>query len=286
MPPVKNWLLFRNYKHNKMQSSLSELWLQRFGGIGRLYGVESLHALARAHMVIAGIGGVGTWTAESLARSGIGTITLIDLDDVCITNSNRQVHALQSTIGQSKTTVMAERLREINPEIIVHEIEDFVTPDNTLEMIKKEAHDVVIDATDTANAKSSLIAHCRRNKIPIITVGSAGGKRDPRQVTSADLTLTTNDPLLAKVRNQLRRLHNFPRSTKKRFSVQAVYSEEQMLYPTPEGGICQSKNVMEGGVKLDCSGGFGAASMITGTFGMIAASRAIEIYLRKNNDLI
>ena len=264
-----------------MSSTLSEAWLKRFGGIARLYGVESLEALAQAHFVVAGIGGVGTWSAEALARSGIGSITLIDLDDVCITNSNRQIHALQSTIGQSKTSVMANRLRDINPEITIYEIEDFVTPDNAFEMIQPSTHHTVIDATDTANAKSSLIAHCKRNKIPIVTVGSAGGKRDPRQVTSADLTLTVNDPLLAKVRNQLRRLHNFSRNTKKRFSVQAVYSEEQMRYPTPEGGICQNKSVMDGGVKLDCSGGFGAATMITGTFGMVAASRAIEVYLSK-----
>lgn len=264
-----------------MNSILSEAWLQRFGGVARLYGIESLETLAQAHFVVAGIGGVGTWSAEALARSGIGTITLIDLDDVCITNSNRQVHALQSTIGQSKTAVMANRLRDINPEITVYEVEDFVTPDNAIEMIQPNIHHTVIDATDTANAKSSLISHCRRNKTPIVTVGSAGGKGDPRQVTSADLTLTINDPLLAKVRNQLRRLHNFPRNTKRRFSVQAIYSEEQMRYPTPEGGVCQNKNVMKGGVKLDCSGGFGASVMVTGTFGMVAASQAIEMFLRR-----
>jgi len=266
-----------------MSSTLSENWLQRFGGLARLYGKDSVELLAQAHFVVAGIGGVGTWSAEALARSGVGTITLIDLDDVCITNSNRQIHALKSTIGQSKTAVMANRLRDINPEITVYEVEDFVTPDNAIEMIQPATHHIVIDATDTANAKSSLIAHCRRNKTPIVTVGSAGGKSDPRQVTSADLTLTVNDPLLAKVRNQLRRLHNFSRNTKKRFSVRAVYSEEQMHYPTPEGGICQNKQVMEGGVKLDCSGGFGASMMVTCTFGMVAASQAIELFLRRKN---
>jgi tRNA A37 threonylcarbamoyladenosine dehydratase len=259
---------------------LSEDYLQRFGGIARLYGQDSLEKLAQAHFLVAGIGGVGTWVAEALARSGIGEISLIDLDDVCITNTNRQIHALQNNIGQSKIAVMAERLKAINPAISVHEIEDFVLPDNTASLIGPQ-HQVVIDATDTANAKSSIIAHCKRHKISVITVGSAGGKRDPRMITSADLTQTTQDPLLAKVRNQLRRLHNFSRNTKRRFAVQAVYSEEQMHYPTPQGGVCQNKSVMAGGVKLDCSGGFGAATMVTASFGMIAASRAIEEFLRK-----
>jgi tRNA A37 threonylcarbamoyladenosine dehydratase len=261
-------------------STLSDPYRQRFGGIARLYGEPALEQLAAAHFVVIGIGGVGTWVAEALARSGVGTLTLIDLDDICITNTNRQVHTLQSVIGKPKTAVMAARLRDINPEVVVHEVEDFIDPDNTADLLDPACHQLVIDAADTANAKSSVIAFCKRNKIPVVTVGSAGGKRDPRQIVSADLTRTNNDPLLAKVRNQLRRLHNFSRNTKRRFSVEAIYSEEQMVYPAADGGTCQSKN-FQGGVKLDCSGGFGAASMVTATFGMVAASRAIERYLQR-----
>jgi len=260
---------------------LSENYLLRFAGVGRLYGVDKLPALAAAHFVVVGIGGVGTWVAEALARSGIGTITLIDLDDICISNTNRQLHTLNSVIGQQKTEVMAARLREINPEITVHEVMDFVSKRNVMELIKPGEHHVVIDAADSANAKSHMIAYCRRNKVQIVTVGSAGGKRDPRQITSADLRLTQNDPLLAKVRNQLRRLHNISRNPKRPMQVEAVYSEEQMLYPDGEGGVCSTKSFDGSSAKLDCSGGFGASTMITSTFGMVAASRAIERYLKR-----
>lgn len=253
---------------------------QRFGGMARLYGDNAISALEQAHFVVAGIGGVGTWVAEALARSGIGTLTLIDLDDVCITNTNRQIHALQSTIGQSKVAVMAARLRDINPAIVIHEIEDFVDNDNVVALIG-EQHDVVIDATDTAAAKAALIARTRRLKKQVITVGSAGGKRDPRAITSIDLSKTTKDPLLAKVRNQLRRWYNYPSNPKRTFRVEAVYSTEQMIFPDANGGVCQTKSQMQDGVKLDCSGGFGSATMVTATFGMVAASRAIERYLER-----
>lgn len=259
---------------------LSEGYLQRFSGIGRLYGQDAMRALAGAHFVVAGIGGVGTWVAESLARSGIGEITLIDLDDVCITNTNRQTHALQSTIGASKVATMAARLRDINPELVIHEVEDFVDTDNVVDLIG-EQHDVVIDATDSAHAKAGIIARTRRLKKQIITVGSAGGKRDPRAITSIDLSRTTKDPLLAKVRNQLRRWYNYPKNPKRTFRVEAIYSTEQMLYPSADGGVCQAKGDMSDGTKLDCSGGFGASTMVTSTFGMVAASRGIERYLER-----
>lgn len=262
--------------------SLSPHYLQRFGGIARLYGEDGLAALARAHFLVVGIGGVGTWVAEALARSGVGALTLIDMDDVCITNSNRQLHALQSTIGKPKTAVMAARLRDINPEMTVHEVEDFLASDNLEDLIRPEHH-VVIDAIDAAYVKAALINYCKRRKQPIVTVGSAGGKRDPRLITSGDLSRTVNDPLLAKTRNNLRRLHNFSRNTKRVFSIEAVYSTEQMLFPNASGGVCQSRGEMdlEGGVKLDCSGGFGAATMVTANFGFVAASRGIERYLSR-----
>jgi tRNA threonylcarbamoyladenosine dehydratase len=262
------------------QTQLTESYLQRFSGVGRLYGQDAMLALDNAHFVVAGIGGVGTWVAEALARSGIGELTLIDLDDVCITNTNRQTHALQSTIGHSKVAVMAARLRDINPEIIVHEVEDFVDKENVCDLIK-EHHHVVIDATDSAYAKAAIIARTRRLKRQIITVGSAGGKRDPRCITSLDLSRTTKDPLLAKVRNQLRRSYDYPKNPKRTFRVEAVYSTEQMVYPTDDGGVCHARVDMSDGTKLDCSGGFGASTMITSTFGTVATARAIERYLER-----
>ena len=261
------------------QPPLSDSYLQRFAGVGRLYGHNSLSALAAAHFVVIGIGGVGTWVAEALARSGIGQLTLIDLDDICVSNTNRQLHALQSTLGQPKTAVMAERLRGINPEIKVVEVMDFITRRNVESLLKPGVHHVVIDAADSAHAKSSVIAFCRRHKMQVLTVGSAGGKTDPRLITSADLRLAHMDPLLSKVRNQLRRLHGFSRNTKRRFLVEAIYSEQQMVYPADDGGVTSTKPFVKGGVKLDCSGGVGTTSMITGTFGLITASRAIERYL-------
>ncbi len=254
-------------------------YLQRFGGIARLYGEPALEQFYGAHVAVVGIGGVGTWVAEALARSGIGEITLIDMDDICITNSNRQLHALQSTIGQQKIDVMAARLRDINPDIRVHCIDEFLETDNLDSLILANM-DLVIDAIDAAYVKAALIANCKRRKLPVITVGSAGGKLDPRQIISGDLAKTVNDPLLAKTRNNLRRLHHFSRNPKRVFSVEAIYSTEQMTYPDRSGGTCQAKSGLEDGVKLDCSGGFGAATMVTATFGFVAVSRGLERLLR------
>lgn len=264
-----------------MSVNLSSDYLQRFAGVGRLYGRRGLEVLAASHCLVAGIGGVGSWVAEALVRSGVGQITLVDLDDICVSNSNRQVHTLVSTVGQSKVKAMGTRLVDINPELRVNLVEDFVDPDNVITLLGADLT-LVIDATDTAHAKTALIAASRRRKLAVITVGSAGGKRDPREVTSADLSRTLNDPLLAKVRGQLRRFHRFPTNPKRRFSVEAVYSPEQMIYPQPDGEVCQTKAFVEDGVKLDCSGGFGAATMVTATFGMVAASRGVERLLARH----
>lgn len=260
----------------------SEAYLQRFGGIARLYGEAALLAFARAHVVVVGIGGVGTWVAEALARSGVGEITLIDMDDICITNTNRQLHALHSTIGQQKIDVMAARLLDINPEIKVNAIDEFLETDNLSQLIPATA-DAVIDAIDAAYVKAALISHCKRHKQIILTVGSAGGKLDPRLITSGDLSRTTNDPLLAKTRNTLRRHYNFTRNTKRVFSVEAVYSSEQMTYPAADGNTCQTKSGLEAGTRLDCSGGFGAVTMVTATFGFVAVSRALDRLLQKSS---
>lgn len=263
-----------------MIHELSTAYLQRFGGITRLYGQDALIALHNAHFAVIGLGGVGTWVAEALARSGVGELTLIELDDVCVTNTNRQIHALTSTIGQSKNQVLSTRLKEINPEIIIHSVEDFLDRDNMKNLIGKQHH-VVIDAMDAAHIKAALVAYCLAIKVRLITMGSSGGKRNPQLITVDDLGRSISDPMLAKVRTQLYRHHNFSRDKNRKFRVDAVYSTEQMSYPQPDGSVCMNKQALADGVKLDCAGGFGSSVMVTGTFGFMAATRAIERYLDK-----
>jgi len=253
----------------------TESYQQRFSGIGRLYGNKALHLFNQSHVCVVGIGGVGTWAAEALARSGIGQISLIDLDDICVTNSNRQIHALKSTIGQSKVDVMAERILGINPECIVNPIEDFVTADNLFDYISKDFN-YVVDAIDSIKAKVALIAFCKRNKIKIITTGGAGGQMDPTQVKVADLAKTIQDPLAARVRNELRRNYNFSKNPQSRFSIECVFSTEQLTYPDGDGGVCHAKTKGDGVMKMDCANGFGASTCLAGTFGFVATSRVLK----------
>ncbi|WP_448212211.1 tRNA cyclic N6-threonylcarbamoyladenosine(37) synthase TcdA [Colwellia sp. MEBiC06753] len=252
----------------------------RFGGISRLYGTKGAEIIQQAHIAVIGIGGVGSWVAEALARTGIGQITLVDLDDICTTNVNRQIHALTSTVGESKVEVMAGRIKQINPECMVNQVEDFVTMDNLATLITDQ-FDYIIDAIDSVQVKSALIAHCKRQKIPVITVGGAGGQTDPTQITIADLSQTYQDPLLAKVRNQLRREYNFSRNTKRKFSIDAVFSTQQLVYPDNEGNVCHAKQSNEGAMRLDCSGGFGAATHVTASFAFFAVGRAIDKLIQK-----
>lgn len=254
----------------------------RFGGIERLYGRTALNAFRQAHIAIVGLGGVGSWAAESLARSGIGTLTLIDMDDICVSNTNRQLHALEGQYGQTKTEAMAQRLRAINPQADIRVHFGFLTVKNVAELITGEMSGVV-DAIDSVKPKAALIAHCQRHKIPIICAGGAGGQTDPTQIQVADLAKTTQDPLLAKVRNMLRREYGFSRNPKRRFGVEAVYSLEQLTYPAPDGGVCLQKPSTEGPVRLDCATGFGAASPVTASFGFFAASRLLNRIARKAN---
>ncbi|MGL1956573.1 MAG: tRNA cyclic N6-threonylcarbamoyladenosine(37) synthase TcdA [Colwellia sp.] len=262
----------------------------RFGGIARLYGEQGATVLQNAHFCVIGIGGVGSWVAEALARNGIGNITLIDLDDICITNINRQIHALTATIGESKVEVMSNRIKQINPACRVNVIEDFITTENLTELINNQ-FDYVIDAIDSVDIKTRLIAYCKRNKISIITIGGAGGQVDPCQITITDLSKTYQDPLLAKVKNQLRREFNFPRAdllkkSKRKFSIDAVFSTEQLRYPDNKGNVCLAKpNVSDGSgsaMRLDCSGGFGATTHVTATFAFFAVGRAIDKLLKKS----
>lgn len=257
----------------------------RFGGTERLYGNEATERLAQAHMVVVGLGGVGSWAAEALARSGIGELTLIELDEVCTTNINRQAHALSSTIGKSKLEVMAQRLQDINPELKLHCVHEFLTKKNMKTLIGRhiDNQSVVIDAMDSVHIKSALVAYCSKVKIRLITVGSSGGKQDPTKLCVSDLGHTEADPMLSKIRSQLFRLHGFSRegSKRRKFRIDAVYSSERMVYPKPDGTVCSDKSVLQEGVKLDCAGGFGSSTMVTGTFGFVAAARAIERYLER-----
>lgn len=259
---------------------LSSAYVQRFSGIGRLYGVAAMTALAKAHFAVIGLGGVGSWVAEALARSGVGTLTLIEMDDVCVTNTNRQLQALASTIGQNKNATLSGRLRDINPEITIHCVDDFVDLENMRGLIGPQFH-VVIDAMDSAHIKAGLVAYCSAIKVRLITVGSSGGKSDPTRVEVGDLAHTEGDPMLAKIRTQLYRHYHFARDKNRKFRVDAVFSAEQMVYPKPDGSVCTDKQYLQEGVKLDCTGGFGSSVMVTGSFGFTAASRGIERYLQK-----
>ena len=260
--------------------NMSEQYDTRFAGIARLYGVKEASVIRSLHVCVVGIGGVGSWAVEALARSGIGEITLIDHDDICETNINRQLHSLTDSLGQSKVEVMAERVLQINPDCKVHAIDDFIT-ETTLEKYLTTSFDYVIDAIDSIRFKAAMIHFCKRNKIPVITTGGAGGLTDPVQITVKDLSKTVNDPLAAKVRSTLRREFNFTKNTKRSFGVECVFSAQQQVYPKADGSVSQQKPGVKG-VSLDCSMGFGASSCVTSVFGFIAVSRVILKSIKKN----
>jgi tRNA A37 threonylcarbamoyladenosine dehydratase len=252
---------------------------KRFGGIQRLYGTQAQALLQRAHFCVVGVGGVGTWSIEALARSGIGQLTLIDFDDICETNINRQLPALSETIGRKKCEVMAERIQQINPDCRVNVIDDFLTAD-TCEKYLSMGFDYVIDAIDSIKFKSLMINYCKRNKIPIMVTGGAGGLTDPTQITVADVSRTYNDPLISKVRSQLRKEFGFTSKAKQKFGVDCVFSTQQPVYPKEDGTVsCEKPGIH--GVSLDCRFGYGAASYITASFGFMAAGHAINKWLVK-----
>lgn len=260
---------------------------RRFGGINRLYGAAALDRLAQAHAVVIGIGGVGSWAAEALARSGIGHLTLVDLDHVAESNFNRQLHALESTQGQAKVVAMAERIAQINPQCRVHCVDDFLTPENVAEIIGNDPQTLVLDAMDQVAAKVALLAWCKRHKQTVVTCGAAGGKLRGEHVQVADLSETTQDPLLAKVRTGLRRDHHFPAgqlksagtgknagNKKTRFGIQAVYSTEAVKRPVQAGDRCAPFDPT-GGAPLACAG-YGSLVTVTAVFGMVAAGLLID----------
>jgi tRNA A37 threonylcarbamoyladenosine dehydratase len=255
---------------------------ERFGGIERLYGQSRASQMQTLHIAVVGIGGVGSWAAEALARSGIGHITLIDHDDIALSNINRQIHTLDSTLDQAKVETMRQRILEINPHCQCRAIDDLLTENNLEKYFPqaKQDYDFVIDAIDSVKHKTALIYYCKRNKIPVITTGGAGGLIDPTAVVITDLSKTYNDPLAARVRSQLRYQYQFSRNPKRRFGIECVFSTEQQVFPRADGTVGQEKPGVKG-VNLDCNFGYGSSCCVTAVFGFSAAARAIEKSLDK-----
>jgi len=256
---------------------MSALTPEAFLGIDRLYGAGSVARLQSASVLVVGIGGVGSWVAEGLARSGIGRVALADLDDLCVSNTNRQIHALEGQYGRPKITVMAERMRLISPAMNVLELHTFVT-EKTVETVLDHGFDLVIDCGDHQMAKAALIHAARRRPCAVITVGAAGGRIDPSRVQISDLSKTDGDALLAAVRQTLRNRFGFPRTPGRRFHVAAIYSDEQTRYQQVDGSVGQAKPG-RGANRLDCAGALGAATHVTGTFAWQAVGRALKVLL-------
>ncbi len=248
---------------------------RRFGGIARLYGAPALERFKSAHVCVIGVGGVGSWIVEALARSAVGNITMIDLDNVAESNVNRQIHALTDTLGKPKVTALAERIAQINPFCTVSEVEDFITPDNLDAMIGARHFDYVIDAIDNARAKAALIAYCRARGIHLITIGSAGGQTDPTRIEVRDLTKTEHEPLLARVRKLLRNNYGFPRSIKTKFGIDAVFSTEPVRMPESAEACTIGAGNDAGITGLNCAG-FGSAMVVTASFGLTAAAQVLR----------
>ena len=255
-------------------------WNERFAGIDRLYGRGAIERFAGCHVAVVGLGGVGSWVAEALARSAVGTLTLIDADDLCVSNTNRQLPALDGQYGRAKVEAMAERCRAINPAMTVHAVPSFLTPSNLGELLDR-GYDLVVDACDSFRSKVEMIAWCRRRKLQLVAVGSAGGRVDPTLVRVRDLSRTEHDAMLALVRKKLRGEFNFPKGPKRYFGIPAVYSLENVRYPQADGSVCGLRPRVGGeeGFNLDCGGGLGAATHITGAFAFAAAGRALEMLL-------
>jgi tRNA A37 threonylcarbamoyladenosine dehydratase len=250
---------------------------RRFGGVRRLYGDAACSAFRQAHVGVIGVGGVGSWAAEALARSAIGRVTLFDMDHIVESNVNRQLHALDGAFGKAKVIAMAERLCAINPECGVTAIEDFVTPENLEEMLERD-FDWLIDCADNFRVKAAIIAHCKRRKIRIVTVGAAGGLTDPLGVKIADLSRTVQDPLLARTRKQLRARHGFTRNLKRRFDIPCVCSEDQLTFYSHDGGVTRKKPTRRGtsSAALSCAGGMGSVMTVTATFGLVAVAHVLK----------
>ena len=246
----------------------------RFGGLARLYGADGLARLRAAHVCVVGIGGVGTWAVEALARSGIGTLTLVDLDDICVTNINRQLHALTATVGQPKVTVMAERIRAINPQCTVRTEQQFFNT-QTAPALLAPRFDFVLDAIDSVTHKVLLLAECRQRQLPVVASGGAGGRTEATSVRHADLAHASHDRLLGEVRKRLRRDHGFPPNGQL-MGIDCIYSGTAPVFAQPDGTIGESCLTAADGTRLNCNGGLGSATFVTGTFGFAAAGLVVN----------
>ena len=245
----------------------------RFGGVARLYGQGGLEKLRAAHVCVVGIGGVGTWAAEALARSGLGALTLVDLDEVCVSNINRQLHALTDTVGRPKVGVMADRIRAINPACRVTAEQNFFNA-QTAEGLLAPRYDFVLDAIDSVTNKVLLLAGCRERKLPAVACGGAGGRRDGTQVRTADLAKVSHDRLLAEVRKKLRKEFQFP-ADGSAMGVECVFSAEPPVFAQPDGSVCENRTGSDG-ARLNCNGGLGSAAFVTGAFGLAAAGMVVR----------
>ena len=245
---------------------------RRFGGIGRLYGEPALERFRAAHVCVIGVGGVGSWVVEALARSAIGHLTLIDLDNVAESNINRQIQALSSTIGMPKIEALRQRIAEINPFCKVTLVEDFIDLENIETLVANQGFDYVVDAIDSVKPKAALIAWCSANKMPLVVVGGAGGQIDPPKVEIRDLARTEQEPLLKKVRKLLRAQYGFSRGEKQKYHIDAVFSMEPLRYPET-GDACEIDD--NGITGLNCAG-FGSCMVVTATFGMVTAGQVLR----------
>ncbi len=246
----------------------------RFSGMGRLVGRSGLDRLRQAHVCVVGVGGVGSWTVEALARSGIGRLTMVDLDEICVSNVNRQLPALTREIGRSKVQVLKERVREINPACEANAVEEFFTSASA-ERLLAETYDYLVDAIDALENKCLLIALCRQKGVPVLTIGSAGGRQDPTAIRVADLAFSTHDRLLSSARRVLRADYGFPRTESTPFGIPSIYSKELPVFPQPDGTVCHQK-AKGTEARLNCNGGYGSATYVTGTFGFAAAAEVVR----------
>jgi tRNA A37 threonylcarbamoyladenosine dehydratase len=247
----------------------------RFGGVARLYGEAALASLAKAHVAVVGVGGVGSWTVEALSRSGVGSLTMIDLDEVCVSNTNRQSHALASTVGRTKVEVLQERVLAIHPTCTVHTHTSFFTP-KTADSLLEPTYDVVVDAIDQPKNKALLIARCAERGIHVVCVGAAGGRQDPTAIQTGDLAQSSSDALLRRVRKILRREHGFAPANEGPWGITSIYSMETPVFPDGEGDICDDPTASESPLRMGCATGYGAACHVTGAFGFVAAGAAID----------
>ncbi len=250
-------------------SEIDSLSSRRFGGIARLYGDSALQRFHQAHVCVVGVGGVGSWAVEALARSGIGRLTLIDLDNVAESNVNRQLHALTDDFGKAKVSALHERILQINPACQVIEIEDFVTEENLPDLFS-DGFDFVIDAIDQVRVKAAMAAYFVQHKQPFILSGGAGGQKNPALIQKADLSKVTHDPLLANLRYTLRKRYGFSRNTADKMRVPCVYSTENIT-PPQSGESCAADAAPQG---LSCAG-YGASMLVTASFGLYCAQAAI-----------